>query len=67
MHYWLDAADTDLAVAAAAGLSGERALVHAIERGINHSSHVLGVLSGLTAGSWSVPYESGSPERAVCR
>lgn len=47
-------------------MAGDQALVHAIERGIKHSSRVLGLLSDSTRGSWWVPYEIG-PSRALGR
>jgi hypothetical protein len=59
IHYWFDAEDQDTQNAAALGMAGDQALVHAIERGIKHSTHLLGLLSGVTRGSWWVPYEIG--------
>jgi hypothetical protein len=59
IHYWFDAEDQDTQNAAALGMAGDQALVHAIERGIKHSSQILGLLSDLTRGSWWVPYEIG--------
>ena len=57
LHYWFDRDDEDLRRAAKLGLAGDQVLVHAIERGIKHSSRVLGLLSANTRGSWWVPYE----------
>ena len=59
VHYWFDIYDEDTQRAAALGLVGDQALVHAIERGIQHSTQVLGLLSANTRGSWWVPYEIG--------
>ena len=38
IHYWLDEEDQDIQRAVALGLIGDTALVHAIERGVKHSS-----------------------------
>jgi hypothetical protein len=57
VHYWLDRDDEDTQRAAALGLLGEQALVHAIDRGVRHSTRILGLLSARTVGSWWVPYE----------
>jgi hypothetical protein len=59
VHYWLDERDQDVARAVALGLVGDSALVHAIERGVNHCTALLGLLSPRTQGSWWVPYEIG--------
>jgi TIR domain len=59
VHYWLDEEDRDLQRAAELGMLGEKGLVHAIERGVNHATTLLGVVSSRTAGSWWVPYEIG--------
>ena len=59
IHYWFDRDDEDTRRAAALGMVGEQALVHAIERGVRHSTRLLGVLSAGTTGSWWVPYEIG--------
>jgi hypothetical protein len=59
LHYWLDEEDEDLQRAAMLGMTGDAALVHAIERGIRHSTSLLGLLSPRTVGSWWVPYEIG--------
>lgn len=59
VHYWLDEQDHDLQRAAALGLVGQQGVVHAIERGVAHSSALLGVVSARTVGSWWVPYEIG--------
>jgi len=66
VHYWFDREDEDTHRAAALGMAGDQALVHAIERGIKHSSRVLGLLSDSTRGSWWVPYEIGA-SRALGR
>jgi hypothetical protein len=59
VHYWFDREDKDTLRAAALGMAGDQALVHAIERGVRHSTQVLGLLSANTLGSWWVPYEIG--------
>ena len=59
IHFWLDETDADLQRAAGLGMTGDAALVHAIERGVRHSTHLLGLLSPRTMGSWWVPYEIG--------
>jgi hypothetical protein len=59
VHYWFDRDDTDSQAAAALGMVGDQLLVHAIERGVRHSTHLLGLLSSATTGSWWVPYEIG--------
>jgi hypothetical protein len=59
VHYRFDADDEDTRRAAALGMVGDQALVHAIERGVQHSTRLLGVLSAETTGSWWVPYEIG--------
>lgn len=59
VHYWFDRDDTDSQAAAALGMVGDQLLVHAIERGLRHSTHLLGLLSAATTGSWWVPYEIG--------
>ena len=59
IHFWLDEGDADLQRAAALGMTGDAALVHAIERGVRHSTHLIGLLSPRTMGSWWVPYEIG--------
>lgn len=59
VYYWFDREDEDIRRASALGMAGDQALVHAIERGVRHSSRVLGILSASTRGSWWVPYEIG--------
>jgi hypothetical protein len=59
VHYWLDEEDADLQRAAALGMLGDTGLVWAIERGVQHSTVLLGTLSNNTTGSWWVPYEIG--------
>jgi TIR domain len=59
VHYWFDRDDEDTRRAAALGMAGDQLLVHAIERGVQHSSRVLSLLSSNTRGSWWVPYEIG--------
>jgi hypothetical protein len=59
VHYWLDRDDEDTRRAVELGMAGDQAVVHAIERGVRHSSCMLGLLSGATRGSWWVPYEIG--------
>jgi TIR domain len=59
LHYWLDENDNDVSRAARLGMTGDNALVHAIERGLRHSTWLLGALTPRTAGSWWVPYEIG--------
>ncbi|NUS80502.1 MAG: toll/interleukin-1 receptor domain-containing protein [Streptomyces sp.] len=60
VHYWYDRDDEDTARAAALGLVGDQELVFAIDRGIRHSTRMLGLLSDETRGSWWVPYEIGA-------
>jgi hypothetical protein len=52
VHYWFDRDDADVAAAVTMGMARDQALVHAIERGIRHSTHLLGLLSAATRGSW---------------
>jgi hypothetical protein len=59
VHYWLDEKDQDIQRATALGMVGDQALVHAIERGVLHSTNLLGLISPRTEGSWWVPYEIG--------
>lgn len=59
VHYWLDEEDQDLQRAAALGMLGDQGLVHAIERGVRHSTTLIGLVSTRTVGSWWVPYEIG--------
>src|SRR5262245_61629632 len=59
VHYWFDRDDEDTKRAAALGMAGDQALVHAIGRGVRHSTRMLGLLSANTRGSWWVPYEIG--------
>ena len=59
VHFWLDENDADVQRAVSLGMAGDAALVHAIERGVRHSTQILGLLSPRTAGSWWVPYEIG--------
>ena len=66
LHYWLDRDDKDTQNAAKLGMVGDQALVHAIDRGIRHSSRLLGILSNKTRDSWWVPYEIGA-SRALGR
>ena len=60
LHYWFDSQDEDTRRAAELGMAGDQAIVHAIERGVKHSSRVLGLLSASTRGSWWVSYEIGA-------
>jgi hypothetical protein len=60
VHYWFDRDDEDLRRAAALGMAGDQRVVHAIDRGIRHSSRTIGLLSWDTRGSWWVPYEIGA-------
>lgn len=60
IRYWYDRDDEDAARAAALGLIGDQELVLAIDRGIRHSTRVLGLLSSDTQRSWWVPYEIGA-------
>jgi hypothetical protein len=64
VHYWFDRDDEDTRLAAALGMRGDQALVHAIDRGIRHSTRILGILSVNTRLSWWVPYEIGSARAA---
>ena len=59
VHYWLDENDQDLQRAAALGMLGEVGVVHAIERGVKHTTALLALVSSRTVGSWWVPYEIG--------
>ncbi|MEU5259716.1 toll/interleukin-1 receptor domain-containing protein [Amycolatopsis sp. NPDC021455] len=59
VRYWFDRDDVDSQAAAALGMVGDQQLVHAIERGVRHCTHLLGLLSSATVGSWWVPYEIG--------
>ena len=59
VHYWFDRDDEDVRRAAALGMVGDVALVHGIERGVRHSTRVLGLISAQTSGSWWVPFEIG--------
>lgn len=59
VHYWFDEQDHDLQYAAALGMIGDKGVVHSIERGIRHSTAILGLVSSQTRGSWWVPYEIG--------
>ena len=59
LHYYFDEQDELLNEAVQGGHNDDLALVHAIERGLAHSSHLLAVLSRRTMGSWWVPYEIG--------
>jgi hypothetical protein len=66
LHYWLDRDDEDTQNAAKLGMVGDQALVHAIDRGIRHSSRLLGILSNKTRDSWWVPYEIGASRALGC-
>jgi hypothetical protein len=59
LHYWLDENDADLQRAAQLGMTGDAALVHAIERGLRHATWLMGLFTPRTFGSWWVPYEIG--------
>jgi hypothetical protein len=52
VHYWLDEEDQDLQRASTLGMLGDQAVVHAIERGVRHSTVLLGLISPRTEGSW---------------
>ncbi len=60
VYYYFDEDDADLQEAAARGESAAGQVVHAIEKGLAHSTHLLAILSPNTMGSWWVPYEIGS-------
>ncbi|MBK7761609.1 MAG: toll/interleukin-1 receptor domain-containing protein [Deltaproteobacteria bacterium] len=62
LDYYLDTADHGLQAAAADGNAD--AIVKAIEEGIRKSTHLLGIVTTSTQGSWWVPFEIGS-SRAV--
>lgn len=64
IHYWFDRDDEDTQRAAALGMRGDQALIHAIDRGIRHSTRILGILTENTRRSWWVPYEIGSARAA---
>lgn len=53
----------DAALGAAAKAGDDRKIVECLERGIEVSSHLLGVLSATTKDSWWVPFEIGSARR----
>lgn len=55
---YFDQNDTRLQTVHAAG--NEEAVASCIEDGLNHCTHLLGIISVNTAGSWWVPYEIGS-------
>jgi hypothetical protein len=57
IDYYLDANDDYLQAAAAEG-DADR-VVQAIERGIANSTHLLGIITPATRGSWWVPFEIG--------
>jgi TIR domain len=59
LYYYLDEQDAVLQQAAAQGAPGAQAVVTSIDNGLNHATHLLGVLSRRTMGSWWVPYEIG--------
>lgn len=58
--YWFDKRDLVIKERMSKGDSYDVALVHAIERGIRHSTDVLGVITPQVMGSWWVPYEIGA-------
>lgn len=60
LYYYFDEQDVVLERMLACGHTEARAIVEAIEEGLRHCSHLLGVLSMHTMGSWWVPYEIGS-------
>lgn len=60
LHYYFDEEDAVLQKAVKEGHSDARAIVESIDDGLAHSTHLLGVLSTQTMGSWWVPYEIGS-------
>jgi hypothetical protein len=61
VNIYFDANDASLGVAAASG--DDRRIVECLERGIEVSTHLIGVLSSATRDSWWVPFEIGSARR----
>jgi hypothetical protein len=60
LHYYFDENDQVLKDVVASGKNNDSAIVAAIDHGLQHSTHLLAVLSKRTMGSWWVPYEIGS-------
>ncbi len=59
LFYYFDECDETLRRLREQGHSEPQAIVNAIDEGIAHSTHLLGILSRRTMGSWWVPYEIG--------
>lgn len=58
---YFDEQDTELEAAVAA--NSDKGIVECLERGLDFSTHLLGVLSPNTKDSWWVPFEIGSARR----
>lgn len=59
LYYYFDEQDVVFERMLACGHTEAGAIVEAIDDGLRHCSHLLGVLSMQTMGSWWVPYEIG--------
>ncbi len=57
INFYLDTHDGNLEISPSR--SSDAAIVKAMERGLNRSSHLLSIISDQTRGSWWVPWESG--------
>lgn len=57
LDVYFDEYDADLALAAAVG--DDLKIAQCIEKGLDRSTHLLGVITDRTFGSWWVPYEIG--------
>jgi len=66
LFYYLDEKDQVLIEMKSKGMSDDKALVESIDRGINHSTYILAILSERTMGSWWVPYEIGNARAKGC-
>lgn len=60
LYYYFDEQDVVLERMLTCGHTEAAAIVEAIDDGLRHCSHLLGVFSMQTMGSWWVPYEIGS-------
>jgi hypothetical protein len=60
LYYYFDENDQVLQDVVRAGKDGDAAIVAAIDHGLQHSTHLLAILSKRTMGSWWVPYEIGA-------
>lgn len=57
VNIYFDENDVDLQTAHARG--DDATMVHCIERGLDHSTHLLGLITPRTFKSWWIPYEIG--------